>query len=174
MENMIIQISAAVQATAAVAIVLLAIGTLRLNRALARDNRRLMKAELEPQVVAYISQEERDGELPVCLNVENIGRGPARNVIGRVEAPRQDDEYSKFEFWRILKDNHAETLDIKFLPQGARAHVGLLNRRLEGIMTVPPPFKVGVAYENLCGEVFEDNYDLDVKHVSPKWTVERV
>ena len=116
-----------VQALSAIAIAVLAFFTFRLNRSLAKDNRRLIKTQLESQVVAYLAQEKENGSQCVFANVENIGRGPAQNVRGELKAPGKGMD--KFIYNKLMERAQGHFKDLRFLPiWRARPKVGAQSR----------------------------------------------
>ena len=173
LNNMILLSAACVQAIATVTIVAVAIFTYLLNKRLAADNRRLIHSELEPKVVAYLSQELREQQRLVCLVVENIGKGPARDVKALVQVIADENEYANYEFQRILKDINAENLEVSYLPQGVRAHISILSHDAQIFKRPVPVFAVKVSYESLSGCNFEREFEIDVSRVSRAWITSR-
>lgn len=160
-----------VQASAAIAIVILAYITLRVNRVLAADNRRLVGAEVEPEVVAYLAQEKSGREEHVYVIVENIGRGPATSVSAELEAP--GDDFVQYSFNKRLARAEGRKFDIRFLPPGVRAKFFLRNRVLKSAAGTTPPFEVSVHYQDLRSKLFEKRYKMDIEQVSRGWNIER-
>lgn len=170
--NSILIIASSVQAAAAVVIAFLAFGTLWLNRRLAADNRRLVGAQMDPEVVVYVAQEMSESkEEHVYAIIENVGRGPAQNVSAELDAP--GDTFSEFKFNRLLARAEGRTFGVRFLPQGDRAKLFLRNRMLEGVAGKAPPFDVKLRYESLRGQRYKKSYELDLERVSRGWNIQR-
>lgn len=160
-----------VQALSAFVIAMLAFFTFRLNRSLAQDNRRLIETQLEPQVVVYLAQEKENGSECVFVNVENIGRGPAQNVRGGLNAPGEGTD--KYIYNRLMERAQAHFIDLRFLPSGARVRKLIVNRETERTHGTPPPIIARMVYENLRGKLYEHDYELDVQDVSAAWNLSR-
>ena len=171
MSNYVLVIAGVIQAAAALAIAWLARRNLDLSKSLARVNRRLARAELEPRVVAYCSNEVVNKVGGVFLNVENMGRGAATNVVAKIEFP--GDEFPQYKFERLLERMQGDTFNMRFLAPGVRAKLQLVNRDFENVQDPPPPLKVTLFYESSRDKTYRHTYELDVQLVSPAWNISR-
>ena len=128
---------------------------------LAKDNRRLLKAGTEPEVVAYLGLDQQSGFL-VNLVLENVGQGPACDVEYFVNADPQD-----FADHKVRHVEAGATRKVRsLLPQGERVErfMGVGNRLYnEEEGTRLRPFRVTVSYSNLRGvRVDPKEYPLDI------------
>ena len=144
--------------TIATAIIAISAGvTSWLTWSLVKENRILRKIGEEPKIVAYLSLDEH------CIHfinfaLVNVGRGPAKNI---------DYQFCIEERFyganRVSRTYNYQRKPVGFLPQDEKismffgSGVGLL-----GDDTLPP-FQVTVKWENLRGNKFESEYELDVK-----------
>ena len=134
--------------------------------------RRLTKAELEPRVVAYFSQEKVDGQDLVYLNVENIGRAPAQSVLAEIEV--SIEEMEGYIFFRRLQQSNSTNIHVPVLRHGERATKLFHNRSLpETIQTRIPPFAMKVRYRDLTERKFDHVYSLNMGTVSSGWTLSK-
>ena len=135
----------AVEAVAAVAIGIFAAFTVILTTIIAKENRRLRRAETEPEVVAYL---RIDPLKPVAINfvIMNVGRGPAMNV--RFTIGGDDADFAKHRVAYIHDVNWAP---IGMLPPGESFETlfGVGHELLKS----PPlmPFGVEINYQDLGG-----------------------
>ena len=152
MDNIVINWINAVS-TSVIAIAAIFTGGLTFR--LFRENRLLRRANTEPEVVAYLSPDDKRG-FSLNFIIENIGQGTARNVRFAVHADIGDFEvhsiYTRFledrEPFSVLKPNAS----LKFYLGSSRKI--LSEPRLK-------PFQVLVEYENLKGERRKQTYSLD-------------
>lgn len=131
---------------------------------LSRDNRALLKAGTEPEVVAYLELERPSGYL-VNLVLENVGQGPARDVKYFVEADPKDFAAHGVEMVPVGTLRKIASL----LPQGGRRErlMGLGSRLYEdeekGRLE---PFRVKISYSNLRGMLVEPKeFALDISEL---------
>ena len=132
-----------------------AIATVILTVYLFRENRLLRRANTEPEVVAYLSPDNRTG---YCLHlvIENIGQGTARNVRFVIHADMSD-----FEAHDVTLEVLEDRKPFSILKRDAilSYFLGTFPKIFEepGLK----PFEVSVEYENLKGERREQKYPLD-------------
>ena len=142
-----------------------AVVTAIITGTLARENKLLRKAETEPEVVAYLKPELGSYVPHVSLVLANLGQGPARNVICRIDVKKEE-----FENYDIHIPSHNAELKFSCLPQGERIGMVLGGRKLFGFdgdekkpSKAPfSPFNVTVCYENLGGKSHSHTYRLDI------------
>ena len=138
---------------------------------LSRDNRTLLKAGTEPEVVAYLAQDPRSGFF-VDLVLENVGQGPACDVEFFVDADPGD--FAKHNVTYVP----ARTLrKIKsLLPQGERIGrlLGVGNRLYsEDDQVRLQPFCVKVWYSNLKGaRIGPKEYTLDIAELGGSYQID--
>ncbi len=128
---------------------------------LSRDNRALLKAGTEPEVVAYLEPEQRSGIL-LDLVFENVGQGPACDVEYFVDADPED--FAKHEVKYVPARTSRKIRSL--LPQGERVarFMGVGHRLYsDDEQARLQPFGVSVWYSNLRGErVGPKEFALDV------------
>ena len=144
-----------VNASSTVVIAVMAVLTGILTYRLFRENRSLRRANTLPQVVAYLSPDDKNLVI-ICLTIKNIGRGVARNVRFTVHADPNafDNETARYVFvdrkpFGILPQDASATFDLGTFP-------ALFNK--------PElwPLEVSVEYDDLGGKHYDQTYPLDV------------
>ena len=130
-----------------VAIALFAGATVFVTLLLARDNRALLKAGTEPEVIAYLSQDRRGSGL-MNLVLENVGQGPACDVKYWIDASPAD--FANHSVDMLVPGTTRKVRNI--LPQGGKVNLFLtssfsLFNGKDG--TQLAPFNVEVCYSNL-------------------------
>ena len=128
---------------------------------LSRDNRTLLKAGTEPEVVAYLGLDERYPSV-VNLVLENIGQGPACDVEFFVDADPAD--FADHEVSHVTAGSRRKISSL--LPQGGRIErrmaAGFQLLKEEENATLRP-FRVEVSYSDLRGaRAGPRGYMLDV------------
>ena len=128
---------------------------------LCRDNRTLLKAGTEPEVVAYLAPDPRSGFL-IDLVLENVGQGPACDVQFFVDADPGD--FAKHEVTYVPARTSRKIKSL--LPQGERVGrlLGVGNHLYsEDDQARLQPFCVKVWYSNLKGaRIGPKEYALDI------------
>ena len=128
---------------------------------LSRDNRALLKAGTEPEVVAYLAPDPRSGFL-VDLVLENVGQGPACDVEYFVDADSAD--FAKYEVTYVPARTSRKIKSL--LPQGERVArlMGVGNHLYsEEKESRLQPFRVRVWYSNLRGvRIGPKEYAIDI------------
>ncbi len=116
---------------------------------LTRDNRTLLKAGTEPEVVAYAAPLGRDNAV-FHLVLENVGQGPGRDVEFFVDASPND--FAGFNLRDLVPGRRRKVRSL--LPQGGKVevmmgvHHELFKNKGQDVL---PPFYVEVNYANLRG-----------------------
>lgn len=138
---------------------------------LSQDNRTLLKAGTEPEVVAYLAPDPRSGFL-LDLVLENVGQGPACDVEYFVDADPADFAKHKVEYVQARTSRKIKSL----LPQGARVSrfIGVGNLLYsEDEEARLQPFRVEVWYSNLRGaRVGPKEYALDIAELGGSAQIE--
>ena len=152
-------------AIATIVIAISAVVTAFITRVLARENKLLRKAETEPEVVAYLKPELGSYVPHVSLVLANLGHGPARNVICRIDVDKEE-----FEKYDIHIPSYNAELKFSCLPQGERIDMVLGGRKMfgfEGDEKKPSkaplsPFNVTISYDNFEGQSYNQTYQLNI------------
>ena len=131
---------------------------------LSQDNRILRRVGTEPEVVAYLAIDSRQGFL-VNLVFENVGQGPARDVEYFVDADPRN-----FASGHLMRVSTGASRRIRsLLPQGERVERRLgVGHQLLGTDERPRlrPFDVRVSYSNLRGAgSTTKEYALDISEM---------
>ena len=130
--------------------------TVWLTRSLAKENRLLREAGMEPRVVAYLKLDPHKSNL-VKFVLANVGQGPARDVEFTFQAGEDD-----FENHAVFIRNSSDRTLTTMLPQGERIETlfGLGAKLMEEPKL--EPFTVSVKFHDLSGKDHSDEYKLNV------------
>ena len=138
---------------------------------LSQDNRTLLKAGTEPEVVAYLAPDPRSGFL-VDVVLENVGQGPACDVEYFVDADPEDFAKHKVVYVQARTSRKIKSL----LPQGERVarFLGVGNALYsEDAEARLQPFCVRVWYSNLRGvRLGPKEYPLDIAELGGSAQIE--
>lgn len=130
-----------------VAIALFAGATFLVTLLLAWDNRALLKAGTEPEVIAYLGMDRRGSSL-MNLVLENVGQGPACDVEYRIHA--SPEIFANHSIDMVVPGSTRKVRNI--LPQGGTVNLFLTSsfsmfKGKDGAKLAP--FDVEVSYSNL-------------------------
>ena len=147
-------LAACVSALTAIMIMFVSFATVGLNWRLARENRKLRKAETSPRVVAYLALNPRAfGAVDFVL--KNIGKGPATNV--RYKLVSGGGAFNSKNI-RMLPSS----LNYALLPQDDQ----LTSSMGMGwdLLAAPRlnPFEIELSFEDLTGSKHSTRFKLDV------------
>ena len=128
-----------------------------LTYSLVRENKFLRKVGEDPKVIAYL---EGDSRKPSYINLvlANVGRGPAQKIEFSFDF---DERY--YANGRVAPMNRPDRKPFGFLPQDERicmffgSGVGLLGE------DKLPPFLAKVTWQNLDGQEYEEDYEMDIR-----------
>lgn len=148
--------SGALTAAATVVIAASAVVTALLTRSLAKENRLLREAGMEPRVVAYLKLDPHQANL-VKFVLANVGQGPARDVEFTFQADEDD-----FENHDVFMRNSSDRTLTTMLPQGERIETffGIGTKLMEEPKL--EPFTVSVKCHDLSGKGHSAEYKLNV------------
>ncbi|WP_319528975.1 hypothetical protein [uncultured Cohaesibacter sp.] len=127
------------------------------------ENRSLRKAGFNPEVIAYLLP-HRNGTGAVCLNISNVGTGPAFDIRFKIENDKQDF----LDHNVIFKDSETRA-PITAIPQGEGISFlfgigfqlfGKINDEEIGTLK---PFTVNIYYKTVTGHKKEQMFVLDIQ-----------
>lgn len=145
-----------INAIATVAIAISAIASAIITAYLARENRKLRQAGIEPHIVAFILPEKPFwGGLN--LSIKNVGEGSAKNL--KVSVNINQDDRDRCDIRLPEWDNH-ELLGL--LPQGESIATLLGTQAMFGDNGLPP-FFIKFSYDGIDGRSFETSSKVDVR-----------
>lgn len=131
---------------------------------LARENKMLREAGMEPKVAAYLIPHP-DGNGGVNFVLANIGQGPAINVKFSLEYDEAD-----FNSHNALLHNDADRTALTVLPQGEKisslfgiGYVLFGEKEKDGSGAPLKPFTVRITYSDLKGHIRTSQHEIDIR-----------
>ncbi len=140
-----------------VALVALVISYYALN-----EQRRSRQAATDPFILAHLAARDDEPQM-VVFRISNVGAGAALNV--RIDADIDPEELAERKCLVNLREvSHA----IRVIPQNQSVsyNLGLGFNLLDGELGALPPFRVTVAYEDIEGNRYASDHEIDVRELA--------
>lgn len=144
--------------TAGIVSLLVAVSSVFIASKALSEQKRAREASTDPVVIPHFGQREDAPEL-VTFNLSNVGAGAAMNVRLLVKNPEPDGDRRLMS--NIFKTHHPISVILQGKSIGFSLGIGF---ELLGENPLPP-FVVHLSYEDLIGNEYSTDFELDIREL---------